>query len=128
MLSPDCYSSISSICSCSTSFCSKCSSFIEQLEFSTVSHYLGESCRNHNVPIEYLQMFTEDQLSKLYDCATTSERLPNEFADGEKDFKKLIQYGNVTKMSVQRLIKIYFRGIFQSMPVQLLHRLHSESC
>ncbi|KAF1762231.1 hypothetical protein GCK72_010493 [Caenorhabditis remanei] len=42
-------------------------------------------------------MFTEDQLSKLYDCATTSKRLPNEFADGEKDFKKLIQYGEYFK-------------------------------
>ncbi|CAO4369338.1 unnamed protein product [Caenorhabditis nigoni] len=77
--SPDCYPSITSICSCSTSFCEKCSNFIKQLEYSIVSRFL------------------ESQLSTLYDCATTSTRLPNDFADDEKDLKMIIRYGELFK-------------------------------
>ncbi|ULT99853.1 hypothetical protein L3Y34_000845 [Caenorhabditis briggsae] len=42
-------------------------------------------------------MFTESQLSTLYDCATTSTRLPNDFADNEKDLKTIIRYGELFK-------------------------------
>lgn len=38
--SPSCHPHILSICSCSTTFCSKCSAFIEQLEFSVASRFL----------------------------------------------------------------------------------------
>ncbi|EGT34798.1 hypothetical protein CAEBREN_22749 [Caenorhabditis brenneri] len=38
--SPPCYPSITSICQCSTSFCSKCLGFIENLEYSIACRYL----------------------------------------------------------------------------------------
>lgn len=44
-------------------------------------------------------MFTEDQLSKLYDCAITSKRLPSDFFGEEKDLEKITQYGEYFKAS-----------------------------
>lgn len=43
-------------------------------------------------------MFTNEQLSKLYDCAVTSKRLPNEFADDGKDLTTIIRYGELFKV------------------------------
>lgn len=43
-------------------------------------------------------MLTPDSLSQLYDCATTSERLPGHFADNQRDLSKVIRYGEIFKM------------------------------
>lgn len=43
-------------------------------------------------------MLTNEQLSKLYDCAVTSTRLPNGFTDDEKDLDTIIRYGELFKV------------------------------
>lgn len=42
-------------------------------------------------------MLSEEQLATLYDCATTSTRLPNDFADDQEDLKNIIRYGELFK-------------------------------
>lgn len=44
-------------------------------------------------------MLTIDSLSVLYDCATTSKRLPNDFPSDQKDFDKIVRYGELFKSS-----------------------------
>lgn len=36
-------------------------------------------------------------MATLYDCATTSTRLPNDFADDQEDLKNIIRYGELFK-------------------------------
>lgn len=42
-------------------------------------------------------MVSPDRLSELYDCATTSKRLPNDFVKNGKELEKVIRYGELFK-------------------------------
>lgn len=42
-------------------------------------------------------MLTPERLAKLYDCATTSSRLPSDFLENQKDLDKVIRYGEIFK-------------------------------
>uniref|UniRef100_A0A8R1DMZ8 COMM domain-containing protein n=1 Tax=Caenorhabditis japonica TaxID=281687 RepID=A0A8R1DMZ8_CAEJA len=43
-------------------------------------------------------MLSDARLSVLYDCSTTSKRLPVDFADDRKDLKTIIKYGELFKV------------------------------
>ncbi|CAI2348251.1 unnamed protein product [Caenorhabditis sp. 36 PRJEB53466] len=42
-------------------------------------------------------MLSDERLSILYDCATTSKRLPFDFADDQTDLSTIIKYGELFK-------------------------------
>ncbi|ULT99852.1 hypothetical protein L3Y34_000845 [Caenorhabditis briggsae] len=78
--SPDCYSSITSICSCSISFCAKCSNFVKQLEYSIVSRFLDvhrEPVINATI-IRYGELFKACHSSNSIDYLQKAEDLTEE--------------------------------------------------